>query len=332
MRTLASVFALAAATILNAAVHTVSNEPGYPAQHTNLTDAYAAASPNDTLYITGSATGYGDINLEKPLALIGTGYNNGGAASNISTIYCSAGSSGSKFIGLSGSYIYLSYFTDNTDMLIERSRLSGVQVYAGAMDGLIVKHCVIQSGIYMNNTTTNALITSNIIQGQVQSSTSPSVLISNNIFANNGSWALGSISYAVVSNNIFYGSAPSIDGNAVENCAFNNNLSFGTTDDDLPPTGTNVGSGNQVGVDPLFVNVPDFNGAPEYDYQLQAGSTGNNAGTDNTDLGVYGGGNPLQGVFDGRARIPLVTNFIINNSTIAEGGSLNVTVEGRKND
>ena len=196
---------------------------------------------------------------------------------------------------------------------------------------MLVKNSNINS-INMASNWTNVLITNNLITGQVSGSSSPSVLISNNVFASNGSYVLQGVTYAVVSNNIFYGSSPSYDGGGVENCAFNNNLSFGTADDDLPPTGSNVGSGNQVGVDPQFVNVPDFTGDPDHNYDLQAGSPANNAGTDNTDLGVYGGGNPLVGAFDGRARIPLVTNFVINNSTIGEGGSLNVTVEGTKHD
>lgn len=333
MKAFTTLLGLAAAVSLNAAVLTVSNEPGYPAQYTTLNDAHAAASAGDTLYVTPSATYYDDVIIDRPLTIIGGGYNIGGPSSTVNYIYLGAGADGSKVIGMNMYILYYNYFSTMTDVLIERCAVNSISYYNNyGMDGLLVKHCEVLTSINLGEAT-NVLITSNLIKGYVTGSSSPSVLISNNVFANsNGSHALQSISYAVISNNIFYGLAPSFDGYSVENCAFNNNMSFGSADDDLPPNGSNVGSGNLVGVDPLFVDVPDFTGNVSYDYHLQAASPGHNAGTDGSDLGLYGGGTPLNVPLDGRPRIPLVTNFVINTSTIAEGGSLNVTVEGRKND
>jgi len=325
--------AFATSQLLNAAVHTVSNEPGYPAQYTTIADAIAAASAGDTLLITGSATNYGNVTVNKQLTLIGVGYNPPGVKTSLENIRCTTGSSGSKFIGLYlNSWFYPSYVTANSNILIERCQIFGTQP-GEAIDGLIIKNCVIDNGIYMSSSWTNVLITNNLIKGNVHGGTSPSVLISNNVFSNSGSLSLYSIQYAVVSNNIFYGSAPSQDNYGVVNCAFNNNISFGSADNDLPPTGgNNVGSGNMVGVDPLFVNVPNYSGNLSYDYHLQASSPGKNAGTDGTDIGIYGGSTPLVGALDGVPRLPLVTTFNLLNSSIGLGGSLNVHVEGRKHD
>lgn len=330
--------ALATSQMLNATVHTVSNEPGYPAQYTTIADAIAAAAAGDTLYLSGSGTNYGDITLTMPLAIIGVGYNIGSAASQVSSVYCEAGSAGSKFIGLYlAGYIYPSYTAPNTNILIERCRIYGTDA-SYPMDGLIIKNCVIVGGINMGSDWTNVLITNNLITGAISGSTSPSVLISNNVFVGDPFYyrALGDISYAVISNNIFYyqsyvsGVNPYV---GAQNCAFNNNISYLTNSDALPPaTGSNVGSGNLVGVDPLFVNVPDYYFNLSYDYHLQAGSPGKNAGTDGTDIGLYGGGAPLVGMLDGVPRLPLVTTFNLLNTSIGVGGSLNVEVEGSKHD
>ncbi|MBK9628087.1 MAG: hypothetical protein IPO56_10405 [Flavobacteriales bacterium] len=323
--------AFCASTCLRATVLTVSNEPGYPAQHNNIADAIAAASPGDTLLITGSAATYGTAILDKPLTLIGAGYNIAGAKTQLNGVFFADGSSGSKIIAMNAGQIYVDYGNSIGDILIERVQGSVAYFNGYPLDGLIIKNSFIGS-INMSGNWTNVLITNNLITGQITSSSSPSVVISNNIFSNDGSYALQSLSHAVISNNIFYGSAPSFDGNGVANCAFNNNISYGSPDDDLPPTGSNVGAGNQVGVDPLFVNVPDFQGLASYDYHLQPGSPGINAGTDGTDIGIYGGSAPLVGVLDGVARIPLVTTFNLLNTSIGEGGSLNVQVQGTKHD
>ncbi|MEJ0055558.1 MAG: hypothetical protein WDN75_07825 [Bacteroidota bacterium] len=104
---------------------------------------------------------------------------------------------------------------------------------------------------------------------------------------------------AIVTNNIFYGCAPvSTNGNFERN-TFSNNLSFGTSNDALPPAGTgvgNTGANNKVSADPLFVNAP-FNVAyaPTMNFNLQASSPAKNAGTDGTDIGITGGSYPITG-------------------------------------
>jgi hypothetical protein len=322
--------ALFAPVALNAAVYTVSNEVAYPAQFDNVQTAHDAAVAGDTLLVKASASDYGQLILDRQLTVIGEGHEQIGAHTRINAIICGAGSSGSNFLGFAGNF-YLDAAEMQESILIERCRGTVYGYWQGfGLNGLIVKHSVIQS-IYLYNCT-QVLITNNIIRGQISGSTSPSVSILNNVFTNDGSYVFTSVQYALVANNIFYGSAPSYDGAGVENCAFNNNISFGTTDDDLPPTGSNVGAGNQVGVDPQFVNVPDNQGLTSYDYHLQAGSPGIAAGTDGTDIGLYGGSAPLNVPLDGKPRLPEVTAFNLLSSSIGEGGSINVQVQGAKHD
>jgi hypothetical protein len=50
------------------------NNTGGSAHFSNIPDAIAAASPNDTLYIEGSSITYAGFTLDKPLVIIVPGY------------------------------------------------------------------------------------------------------------------------------------------------------------------------------------------------------------------------------------------------------------------
>lgn len=116
----------------------------------------------------------------------------------------------------------------------------------------------------------------------------------------------------------------------MNNCTFNNNITYETTNNTIP-YGTNVGSNNLVGINPLFVNAPNRSGSLAYDYTLQAGSPGENTASDGTDIGIFGGGFAFIDL-TGRARIPLVTTMTILNSSVPQGGTLDVQISGTKVD
>ncbi|HMJ70334.1 MAG TPA: hypothetical protein VK508_15625 [Cyclobacteriaceae bacterium] len=58
-----------------ATVHTLCNMPYSPGQHTTFSAAHAAAAAGDTIYVHGSHFNYGNISVNKPLVIIGTGHN-----------------------------------------------------------------------------------------------------------------------------------------------------------------------------------------------------------------------------------------------------------------
>ena len=90
-----------------ATVITVSNAPNSPGQYTNLQTAINAAAVGDTIYVHGSSTSYGNINLKKRLTLIGTGHNPSKsnplvaqiAILQLDTLSSASGASGTKVIG-----------------------------------------------------------------------------------------------------------------------------------------------------------------------------------------------------------------------------------------
>ena len=72
-----------------ATVITVSNAPNSPAQYTDLQLAINAANNGDTIYVSGSLVNYGVITIDKPLVLLGAGFNPQKDLPFVSNIYSS---------------------------------------------------------------------------------------------------------------------------------------------------------------------------------------------------------------------------------------------------
>lgn len=327
------------AVALQATVYTVSNLPGQPAQFNTIQAAVDASSVGDTIYITGSAVLYNEsVNLNRRLTVIGPGYASPlGPSAHISqilldTIPSVSGGSGSNFIGLRVDYLQGYSTWAHTGISIVRCQLDQVAINGGQFGGQSwsIMHCYI--GITLQCTFNQGLtanISNNIFHGTLTSvGLASDVLITNNIFLGTGGTnCFSDLNNAIISNNIFWGTTPV--GTGMENCAFNNNITYQTPDNNIP-YGTNVGSGNLIGVNPQFTNAPTQDLSFTYDYHLLTGSLGENAGTDGTDIGIYGGPSPMPNQ-TGVPRIPSITQFILDNTTIGEGGSLNVQLKARKN-
>ncbi len=185
---------------------------------------------------------------------------------------------------------------------------------------------------------------------------SNTVIIDHNIFfgANNFFRCFN----IIVTNNIFTRATGTVFYGATSGavlCTFNNNLSNQTTIADpttyTPATnfvntytgsggGGNFGGGNIIGQEPLYATAPNLTEySPSANYRLQASSPGKNAGTDGTDLGIYGGSYPFpRGGADGSGYdtspmppIPQVTELNIQNATVPVNGTLNVNVKATVN-
>lgn len=332
LRTIALSAILLSAWQAQATILTVSNFANHPAQYTAVQTAINDAAIGDTILITGSTTNYGDINITQQLTIIGAGHNNGGPSSQVNTIRFYPGSSNSTLVGLLCGTINLNFTVAVQGLRIERCRITGL-IYplqpSFTTNDLIIRNCVFNSLSLSQTASSNVQIANNIISGSITAYNATNMIVSHNLFVNatTGS-ALDQFSSSVISDNIFWGRTPV--SATMNYCTFNNNITFQTTNDVIP-FGTNTGSNNQVGADPLFVNTPSRTGSLAFDYHLQAGSVGHNAASDGTDIGVFGGAFPFVDL-SGRARIPLMTTLNILNSTIAQGGSLNVEISGTKVD
>lgn len=324
-----------------AAVLTVDNSPTGGAQFADLQAAIDAATAGDTLHVIGSGLSYGAVILRKQLFLFGTGYNPAFpltqktlianiTINQISPVFSPAGSVISGF-EISG--IGVNASTDATGITISRCNIANLFL-GNICPNWVIEHNIINNMGLFNNA--NVVVRNNIIQNQITSSNQPTVLITNNIFTNTTASgnAFGSMNLATITNNIFYlGRSPQ----GATNCIFSNNISFGTPDDALL-YGSNTGTNNQVTVDPMFLSAATGGYTPEKDWRLAAASPGINAGTDGTDIGLYGGIRPFP--VGGAApfytsappAIPQIEQFTLFNPNVAQGDSLQVEIRARKQD
>jgi hypothetical protein len=263
---------------------------GEPKFYQQVDDAIVNAQDGDTIYIPGGSWKVSQP-INKTLHIIGVGHNPAFIQVGVytyltGTIYLQQGCSHGS---LTGFYISESIRNDSSNDTVTNFSIS---------------RCRIAGSMFLNYFFMG-LISENVIEGQV-ANTFPSLpknnLFSNNIFTSNvGYFGAGNnfknnlflspdytawtFADCLFENNIIFSDR---FVNPMSNCVFNNNLfvyniSF--------PIETNIGSKNIVDQNPSSVFVSQSGTAFKYDqnYQLVESSQGKNAGTDGTDVGIYGG-------------------------------------------
>jgi len=343
-----------------AGIITVDNRDTTTAQYQDLQTAIDSAQVGDTLLIHRSNTSYGNITLNKRLTLIGEGIlpekqpeNSFTTIGNATLSYdpiTLTSASKSNFIGLS--------FTNLT--INEKS--SDINY---ACDSILINYCKITTlalknkevGLNVNNS-----IISNI-NGSLFYCTfknnffyTVSCSISqgaNNVFTNNFFFLRLNFNGGVVANNILYTNFGGTFSMNAKNVMFSNNIMYSTSttfDTTAFSSNGNTSTNNLFNVDPMFVNPVIFNALFSYsqtspasgpfaDFHLQAGSPAIGAGTDGTDLGIYGGPTPWRdgGTGDSRYRyfplpdaVPVITGVTVQNMVVNEGGNIQVQINAVK--
>lgn len=367
---LAAIFALIALNS-QATTWTVSNNPNSPGQFTSLQAAIDSAGFYDTIMVAGSATSYGDITVDKPLVLVGAGYNNPYGANttvNIMTlkrVNIHIGPDDSKITGF---YVLEQIRFDG--------RFSGGVDATQKIDNVVIERCRFKDLYFgwgaeqsIGQTFNNDTIRNNFITGKIMFMDygGSKRCILNNLQIHNNIFSGGYITEDTSSNrqtnfsstfvrnnlfihritNVFYNSGPDqkikniiLENNifyAAEphgciNAVYSNNLTFMCFNNEIPGEG-NLGSGNIVDVNPMFANYPLEGGGLSYshDFTLLPGSPAIGAGTDGTDIGILGGMLP----FDVGANPYFPQMMEVNlpsGSSVPAGGTLNVHFKARKQD
>jgi hypothetical protein len=336
-----------------AIVRTVSNNTNSPGQYTSIQAAVDASGLNgDTIMVAGSPTSYGNVTIAKKIVLVGAGWHNPyGYNTIVDNIYLQrsndfVNSAGTKIMGIYVvSWVYYSPFSGGgffapTNILIERCYLNvvGFTGYGGntlVYNNDTIRNCFIAGYInieyayYTSNYGTGGIhIHNNFFNGAYLTGGGANqnyIYIRNNIFVNRAAAVFNSNVYNwVIENNIFYNAYPT----GASGSAFTKNIGYMCPD--MPGAG-NIGSGNMNSTNPQFVNYPLLGGAFSwsYDFHLQATSPGKNAGTDLTDIGIYGGMLPMEiGV---NPHFPqMMTLTLPSGSSVPAGGTLNVHFTAKK--
>ncbi|WP_350284820.1 hypothetical protein [uncultured Croceitalea sp.] len=311
-------------------VITVDNSIGSNANESDLQTAISNANPGDILYVHPSETNYGNIEIDKPITMIGFSHSSADKQTLITDLTLTSNASN---VSVSGFRITDDLFiTDGTpisNLILEDNYFSSSMVINnGGVDNLVLRGNIINtmgSSGASASSFTNALITNNIFLGNITVRLHESVTIKNNIFLTsevfNSRDETGNVT---VQNSIFIARTAGTanannDGVTFENCLIYNE-STGNAD-------ALVGTGNIVNVDPLFVEDNDntIYEALIDDYHLQNSSQAISAGVNGEDLGVFDGGTFSFDNLGFPKGIPTV-NIQAISTTVAPGQNLNVII------
>ena len=328
---------------VKAAVHVVDNNPNNTTAYSTIQDAVDAAADNDTIYIQPSSTLYDSPTLTKTLVIIGAGRHPNKQNHNTSrmvNLVFGLESSGSSILGLVITNIVSGEGAGIDNITITHCRIK-MNLTIWGNNYYIANNVISQqfntsiAAINVQNSGgsySNIIIENNIIASWISSLEGSSNVLRNNLFLSNSSYSnvfsngVNNISSnIIIENNIFYGSSPEY----CSACTFNNNITFQTTQDILP-YGSSTGVDNLVWFEIGFVNVPVpgltvmNNLYTDRDFHLDTDAPGLTGGTDGNEIGLFGGSTLFS--MDGEPPIPVVREFILENSSIPIDGVLQISV------
>lgn len=309
MRKLFTLFLLLPAAVSYAATWVVSNVPGFPGHFTNLQTCINAAANGDIIVVQGSGTGYGPIEINKQLIIMGPGYflNQNpetqaiASAAMVDYINCTAGASGSIIQGLevvsnmainADTYPNGITWIGNASINVENCGVTfisintlatGQWVHLRNSNGSSFSKCY-GTGIYCSNNVSGLVLENCIFNyGCYLRNTTVKNCFFDLDFSNNDGYGFSNCNII----NSILGSA----GGGFWNWSstFNNNIFlYGN------PLGLNAGN-NITGEDPanLFVGVPSQGSySDDAKFKLRTGCVAIGTGVDNVDIGPFGGANP----------------------------------------
>jgi hypothetical protein len=324
-------------SICYAKIITVSNHTGDIAMYSSLPTAISSATAGDSIYVFPSPTSYGNITINKKLTLMGAGYYSSSTYTTNIDYISLENCSQSNFYGISISGITCSTYIRK--LIIARCFFK-VNVTINGSNITLINNVFYGTNIYLDLGNSDSVVVSNNIfchkwigfnvdPTLIRNSSKSSVIISNNLFFNYNSnaYCFSDISNAIVDNNIFYKENPY----GLSKCFTNNNLVFKGTDS--LPYGDNSGENNINSKDPEFVNMQSLNYFTfSGDYHLKDTSPGKNAGTDSTDVGIYGSSESWPEVtgYTGKPPLPRITNMNLLNRVVGQESKVRVKIQATK--
>ncbi|NVN97081.1 hypothetical protein HXX01_02500 [Candidatus Nomurabacteria bacterium] len=295
---------------------------------TTLDQAINNATDGDTIFIPGGIFTITNPYLNKRIHIFGVGHNPDSTIETNptiinSTIYLQQEASSGSLSGVKISGWINAYGVNLTNYCIHRCYFNGLSLSSSSSNNLFSENII--DGVVSGGGCQNNFFYNNIITGGITS------FYNNNIFRNNiiksvpslacnelWGFSVSDLTGCIIENNIFNGSI------CVWNCIVKNNLLVNST---LAYAQGCIILNNILNIDMynVFINYSlnnPFNYA--YNYHLQSTCPGRNAGTDGTDMGIYGGMFPWK---DGSLPPnPHIQTKIIGQTT-DDAGNLNVNIK-----
>ncbi|MDD2331758.1 MAG: hypothetical protein PHI68_03795 [Candidatus Cloacimonetes bacterium] len=302
-------------SLVNAAIWHVNNNSAMNADFTSLQDANndAGVASGDTIYVYGSVQSYGEVNINKQLTILGTGYflaNNPGFQHQsleavIGTMSLNEGSSGSLVAGLT---INDNINLNTTSLTIEGCRLLKVRVNSS--------NCIIQ-GCYV-------MIIGGYNSSTVILSNAMNTIISNTLIsANNGFYglAVASNSSATVCNCIIRSPVNIYNTDFYNNILYKDSnyaISLNTNNSNVHHNVFQAATGTDWSSISDPTNIVDWAGelftlssSPDGKFELldSPDNPALSAGIFGQACGIFGGLSPYR--LSGIPRIPSIYEFLI---------------------
>lgn len=300
--------------------------------------AITNAVAGDYIYLPGGSFNI-SVPINKPLHIVGVGHNpDSCAVTGITQVtgsfYFNSGSDHGSITGLkisdgvcfnvSATEPILNYFS------VERCSFRWLNL-STRTSNILINECVINGSITGNNTQNFQLSKCIVFVGIIGFQSNAYFI--NNIFPSSTT-TFRVVNDCFFRNNIFigklvdpafidYNPPPSSINNLFQNNVFNNGFDLSTTSVSGTTTYVyNVFQNNITGpVSSLFVNQSGTEFDYKQDYHIKADSPAHHAGTDGTDLGIYGTDNPWK-----EGSLPN-TPHIQSKSISTVNGNLNVKVK-----
>ncbi|WP_167616279.1 hypothetical protein [Maribellus sediminis] len=299
----------------------VNNTPGIDADFTTLTAAQDSASAGDTLYIEGSATSYGNFNINKKLIIIGPGYflteNDSSQALKQTAILGQVQIYADGTV-LSGIYATGYVLNRASNVVITRNYVTESNNGISVAHDVSNIHDVVVSQNYCvrisrNRDVRDVLIFNNIVESYILMGTASdnfTGVIKNNVVG----YYIEAV-HAEIKNNIIYYSSNPYNGSYIgykvlAGSTYHYNLFAGTT--------VLTGIGNVANVDMNDVFTDFTNKNVDNDFMLKEGSPALAAGENGSDCGAFGGDQPY--VLSGIPGVPHIYEAIIPTSASGDSG------------
>jgi hypothetical protein len=313
----------------------------------NLDSALAHSVNGDNVYLPGATYNVGNLTINKGVHIIGAGCNFDSTLATGATIFLGDPRilKGADNGSIEGIYIQgeIRFGTEAANQEVHNYSISRCNMTnlwlsfdngtASASDNIYISENVFRGNIYGGNVQ-NVVVSKCIIENVV-STFNGNAVFTNNIFLKNpcGENLIVNAAAITFQNNIFlirfcsyWGSYYLTGANAGIN--FNHNLFI---EGDPVPTG-NISNGSIINsdIDKLFVTQSGNLYNIKHNYHLKPDCLGKNAGTDGTDVGIYGTATPAK---DGQIPFnPHIQSKSISSSTNPEGNlNINIKVKAQDN-
>lgn len=308
-----------------------------PSFYKDLSEAIEESKAGDTLYIPGRNYIVNDT-INKPIHLIGVGINpNYTQATGITSLTSPGITSPQLILGdnadggsIVGIHFTTNYYNGNPRNNITQDTDTDVRNYlidrcyfgsnvSGKFSSSLIKQSIFRHRNAFNAENGNSVITNNVFCDRSNNFTN--CIVANNIFLTGLQYYKAmSASSCVIENNVL----PFFAFNYVNNCNIRNNINSSNG-----ISGTNIRSGNfsgNIDLTTIFINYTTVTEAIDFtaNFRLLEGSEYKESGTDNSDIGIYGGRFPWK---DGS--IPFIPHIVTKeiSGTTDENGNLNIKIE-----